>query len=218
MTDTLADDLTVPGTVVILDQAAGDDLPSTNFTLVPTPSADPNDPLNWSKGRKWLSLLCLNLWILAVFTVVGCLYPIYGPLSDTTGLSLDNINAGVGYLYFAAAVFALFTLPLQVAIGYRPVFIATCLGVCIFPFALSQVKNNGQYIGLCVLNALFVSPVFVSPETVLCNVVSFPPLDPAHSSSSTTSGRSPLASMSLCCTAASCSLRQYPATSTPGSA
>ncbi|WOO80031.1 putative MFS-type transporterc [Vanrija pseudolonga] len=170
MADTLADDLTVPGTVVILDQVAGDDLPSKNFTLVPTPSADPNDPLNWSKGRKWLSLLCLNLWILAVFTVVGCLYPIYGPLSDTTGLSLDNINAGVGYLYFAAAVFALFTLPLQIAIGYRPVFIATCLGVCIFPFALSQVKNNGQYIGLCVLNALFVSPVFVSPETVLCNV------------------------------------------------
>jgi hypothetical protein len=60
----LKHDLDVPGTTVILDtnaEAANND----NFTLVPTPSSDPEDPLNWSKARKWLHLACIVLYVLS---------------------------------------------------------------------------------------------------------------------------------------------------------
>jgi hypothetical protein len=31
--------------------------------LIPTPSQSPDDPLNWSKGRKALCLSCLLMWV-----------------------------------------------------------------------------------------------------------------------------------------------------------
>lgn len=79
--DDLRDALDVPGTTVILDDAAeasGND----NFTLVPAPSSDPRDPLNWSQKRKWLQLGCMVAYVLAACLVAGCLYAIYEPVSE----------------------------------------------------------------------------------------------------------------------------------------
>lgn len=55
----------VPGTVHLVDleeaiatrHAKG----HHDIILVPTPSSDPDDPLNWSPGRKRLALLCIML-------------------------------------------------------------------------------------------------------------------------------------------------------------
>ncbi|KAL1413791.1 hypothetical protein Q8F55_001574 [Vanrija albida] len=166
---TLKDDLTVPGTTVILDEQA-EASGTNNFTLVPTPSDDPADPLNWTTGRKWLCCACMVLYVMAVCFNAGCLYPIYGPLSEKTGISLAQINTGVGYFYLIEAVCALFVLPLTIAIGKRPVFIVSCACAAIFPFTLSQVTSNAQWVGLCVANGFFLSPLFVAPEAVLSDV------------------------------------------------
>lgn len=167
----LAADLTVPGTTVLLDESS--ETPNSDqFKLVPTPSTSLDDPLNWSLNRKWLSLFCMFLWVLAATFANGCLYPLYEPLSESANITLAQINSGVGYLYFFQQLFALVTAPLMVAVGKRPVFIGTCLGLCIFPFALSAVKNNSQWIGLIIVNTLFTSLVYVGPETVLSDVVS----------------------------------------------
>jgi hypothetical protein len=54
--------LAVPGTVQLVDvnhtlnvQHAG----NGDVVLVPAPSNDPEDPLNWSKRRKLLSTVCV---------------------------------------------------------------------------------------------------------------------------------------------------------------
>lgn len=59
----LGDDA-VPGTVKLLDlehnmaaRHAGDG----EIILIPTPSDDPDDPLNWSPRRKTMSTICVNL-------------------------------------------------------------------------------------------------------------------------------------------------------------
>ncbi|KAG8420731.1 hypothetical protein J3458_002664 [Metarhizium acridum] len=53
----------VPGTVHLVDldrSAATSHTGNRNdIILVPTPSSDPNDPLNWSPSRKRLHLVCL---------------------------------------------------------------------------------------------------------------------------------------------------------------
>lgn len=59
------DESQVPGTVQLIDidehlatrHARG----QKDIILVPTPSADPEDPLNWSPGRKRLALACVML-------------------------------------------------------------------------------------------------------------------------------------------------------------
>ena len=54
----------IPGTIHLVDldhsmhtRHAGDG----DIVLVPTPSNDPDDPLNWSPRRKIVSTICTNL-------------------------------------------------------------------------------------------------------------------------------------------------------------
>ena len=56
----------VPGTIHLVDpegvlrvkHASGD---QKDIILVPAPSDDPNDPLNWSARRKNLSAACISM-------------------------------------------------------------------------------------------------------------------------------------------------------------
>lgn len=57
------DESQVPGTVQLVDL---DDHVATrhasghrDIILIPTPSADPEDPLNWTPARKRLALTCI---------------------------------------------------------------------------------------------------------------------------------------------------------------
>lgn len=95
-------------------------------------------------------------------------------MADTfqTGLSLDNINTGVGFAYLGQGLGACFTLPLMIAIGKRPVYIVSCCCLVIFPFSLPHIPTNGAWIGLCLVNGFVASPLFVGPEASLSDVVS----------------------------------------------
>ena len=52
--------LDVPGTTLLLD-GTGEEVGTGEITLIPTPSADPEDPLNWSRNRKLLQLALVLL-------------------------------------------------------------------------------------------------------------------------------------------------------------
>ncbi len=65
---TALDESLIPGTVQLVDleqsaatQHAGN---HGDIILVPTPSRDPNDPLNWSPGRKRMHLVCLMVSVI----------------------------------------------------------------------------------------------------------------------------------------------------------
>ena len=51
-----------PGTVRLFTETG--ELLNTTPQLIPKPSQDPEDPLNWSRLRKNVSLACLVLWVL----------------------------------------------------------------------------------------------------------------------------------------------------------
>lgn len=63
----MAESTDVPGTVHLVDlnhdmhslHASG----TADIVLNPTPSNDPNDPLNWTPRRKLLALVCQNLYV-----------------------------------------------------------------------------------------------------------------------------------------------------------
>lgn len=68
------DESQIPGTVQLVDldahlltrHARG----HKDIILVPTPSADPDDPLNWSPGRKRLALICILAYVLQLLKLV----------------------------------------------------------------------------------------------------------------------------------------------------
>lgn len=57
------DDRYVPGTVHLVEEGVLDAKPASgsqmDIVLVPSPSADPDDPLSWSARRKLLSTTCV---------------------------------------------------------------------------------------------------------------------------------------------------------------
>ncbi|KAF5671980.1 transporter HOL1 [Fusarium circinatum] len=93
----------VPGTVLLVDldgtletrhaQAHRD------IVLVPTPSDDPDDPLNWSRWRKTLLMTTLCVYCLAVGIASAAIYSVLVPISAATGLTVGDLNSGTGYMF-----------------------------------------------------------------------------------------------------------------------
>lgn len=62
----VVDSSAIPGTVTLVDaqhvintrHVDGD---KGDIVLIPTPSQDPDDPLNWSSKRKLLSTICVSV-------------------------------------------------------------------------------------------------------------------------------------------------------------
>lgn len=88
----------IPGTVHLVDlqgtlavkHAKGKSL--ADVVLVPAPSNDPDDPLNWSPRRKLMSTIALTVYLLMIGLAVSCVYSIIVPISDATGLSIAGTH------------------------------------------------------------------------------------------------------------------------------
>jgi hypothetical protein len=88
----------VPGTVHLVDlqhllnvkHAKGN---LADVVLVPAPSNDPDDPLNWSKGRKALSTLSMCVFITMTGLACSAVYSILVPISKDTGLTIAGKTA-----------------------------------------------------------------------------------------------------------------------------
>jgi hypothetical protein len=97
------DETAIPGTVHLVDlqgtiqakHATGAHV--RDVVLVPAPSQDPNDPLNWSPARKRLSTASQCMYTLMVGIASAAIYSVLEPIADDTGLTLADLNAGTGY-------------------------------------------------------------------------------------------------------------------------
>ncbi|KAG5752046.1 hypothetical protein H9Q70_005333 [Fusarium xylarioides] len=93
----------IPGTVHLVDAQGSMDSQHAkgaehDIVLVPAPSAYPDDPLNWSPRRKYLSAFCMAAYVLVIGICSSALYSTLGPLSESTGLSYNDLNSGTGYM------------------------------------------------------------------------------------------------------------------------
>jgi hypothetical protein len=66
------------------------------FVLNPAPSADPEDPLNWTRRRKLLSIFCSMLYTWWVAAGVGATPTIMTQITEATGLATSQLTVGVG--------------------------------------------------------------------------------------------------------------------------
>jgi hypothetical protein len=101
------DETAIPGTVHLVDlegtiqakHASGAQI--RDVVLVPAPSQDPDDPLNWSPRRKQLSTASQSMYTLMVGIASAAIYSVLEPIADDTGLTLADLNAGTGYVLIA---------------------------------------------------------------------------------------------------------------------
>jgi MFS family permease len=99
-----------------------------------------------------------------------------GPLlvvySDSTGLTIDQLVAGMGYSYWAIGFSSVIFQPMSLAIGKRPVIVISALAGGLINMWTVYLSGNGSWIAQRFLLGLASGPSFALAEVVIADVVS----------------------------------------------
>ncbi|KAF9889383.1 hypothetical protein FE257_007493 [Aspergillus nanangensis] len=119
------DDQAYPPGTVPLEELVGSYAGA--IILQPTPTRDPNDPMNWHLWEKYWNFGLALLYALLVFAVVDVVTPTWAPMHDELGFSYEILNdsyaAGSAALCFGALVF----IPVALKYGRRVVYVGSLL-------------------------------------------------------------------------------------------
>lgn len=98
---------TTPGTVQLIDldgnvlNSQSRDKKKDDIVLVPTPSLDPDDPLNWTPKRKLLATSCVVMYAIMVRIPSSAVYSVTSPISKATDLTVHTLITGTGVMVCA---------------------------------------------------------------------------------------------------------------------
>ena len=163
------DRLDTPGTARLFS-STGESLSHT-IHLIPAPSSDPEDPLNWTQNRKYFNLFCVLLYTIATCILSSVLYSVYTPLGEDNGLTLDELNAGQGYMYLFIGLACLITSPAALAFGKKPMYVITSFATGLVNLWVIFGHGNAQWIGCRLLLGFALSPQFALVEVSIADVV-----------------------------------------------
>jgi hypothetical protein len=111
-------------------------------------------------------------YTLAAALSASSLFAIFLPLSEATGLSLEQLNAGTGFSYFPIGFGPLLLQPLALALGKRPVYVGTAFVIAGVVLWMPSATGYGQWVANRLLFGFFGSPSFAMVEVSISDVVS----------------------------------------------
>ncbi|SCU99756.1 LAMI_0G00606g1_1 [Lachancea mirantina] len=134
------------------------------IVLIPTPSDDVNDPLNWTPLRKWTAVACVLVYTLGVGVPSAAIYSVLASIEENRNISLGDLNNGTGYMFLFFGLGCLVFQPLALQFGKRPVYLFSMLAtamICVWP---PYTKSNGEWIASKILQGFFGSTIESLPE------------------------------------------------------
>ncbi|KAL2050607.1 hypothetical protein ABVK25_009115 [Lepraria finkii] len=160
----------VPGTEIMADVGTHHFVKSSGHShrvLVPQPSDDPNDPLNWTGFWKFSTLTCATAATFVQGMGPLALAPMLPQLIEAFDSNLDAVIQFTGVAILVLGFSNFIWVPLSTSFGRRPVYLASLL-IC-FGSAIWRAKATtyGSFMGACVLNGIGAGPA----ETIQPNVI-----------------------------------------------
>ncbi|GAA5868595.1 hypothetical protein JCM8547_003198 [Rhodosporidiobolus lusitaniae] len=113
-----------------------------DLVLVPMPSDDPQDPLNWSRTRKEAAYVTLLLGTVLAGTCGPLLAPAFSELAVEFGRPLSQIAQLNGSLVLTIGVGSVLFAPLQAKWGTRPSFLTAAFVAFISQIWAGASKSN----------------------------------------------------------------------------
>ncbi|EXJ78904.1 hypothetical protein A1O3_08404 [Capronia epimyces CBS 606.96] len=163
-----------PGTVTLVDITGSIEAKHSSnrkdIVLNPTPSADPNDPLNWSLHRKWRATLCALLYTWCVCVSSSACYSVFGPIYEQSGISFTKLNEGTGYMYLLFGWALLLWIPLALSYGRRGVYLTSLLGTSMMNIWAGYAADNPKWIATRILIGFFGAPSEALAEVTMTDL------------------------------------------------
>lgn len=166
--DNLEEVIKVPGTTQLVDFEDE----KTEIVLIPTPSEDPNDPLNWTRGRKLLQVFCLVLYVFATGVPGTCIYSIIPDIAAAKGvhITVGQLNAGTGFAFLFLGIGCFVFQPLAMQYGKRPVYLFSTLSCAFFNLWQPFIVENKVWIASKILAGVVTSPIEALPESTISDM------------------------------------------------
>jgi MFS family permease len=130
-----------------------------NIVLIPTPSDDPDDPLNWTMRRKWLAIFCMVVYTFGVCIPTAAIYSVLVNISEETNITMGQLTAGTGYMFLFLGLGCLIFQPLALQYGKRPIYLFSMFATCLICVWAPYSKSNAEWIGSKILQGLFGAPI-----------------------------------------------------------
>ncbi|RAQ62256.1 hypothetical protein COH20_003163 [Aspergillus flavus] len=141
-----------PGTVQLEDLPQ--DGQTTDIILQPTPSHDPNDPLNWPTWRKHLNFGLVSYYVIMVFAIIDVATVTWGPLNAELGFSFELLNdsyaAGCGSLCIGGVIL----IPFALKYGRRPVYVFSTIAQCAFCVWQARMQTVADLMSANILSSM----------------------------------------------------------------
>ncbi|KAJ5813143.1 hypothetical protein N7447_010166 [Penicillium robsamsonii] len=153
-----------PGTIRLIE------MENDEVILVPTPSTHPDDPLNWSKGRKLLSLSLILLYTFTTGVGGTSVYSVLTPISKETRITIGQLNTGTGFLFLMAGWSNLIWQPLAETYGRRPVLLLSLIGCVAITEWTAWIPSYSSWAAARCLYGILCGPAEVLPEVCMSDI------------------------------------------------
>lgn len=168
----MVDTSTAPGTIHLVEdhEIQG----GADIVLHPTPTRDPQDPLNWPKWRKYAAIGAVYTYILGIGIATTVQYSILTEIAASTTITVAELNTGTGLMFLFLGWGCLIWQPIALTYGRRGVYIISSL-LSIGPMIWTIYSSSpGEWYAHRIILGILASPVESLPE------VSVPDLFFAH--------------------------------------
>jgi MFS family permease len=99
------------------------------------------------------------MYTLMVGIASAAIYSVLEPISDATGLTLGDLNAGTGYMFLFFGWGCLVWQPLALQYGKRPIYLISILATMAIQVWAPYTTTNGQWIANKILQGFFGAPI-----------------------------------------------------------
>lgn len=159
----VVEDKSAPGTLQLID-ANGKlhvkhSKSAKDIVLVPLPSDDPEDPLNWSFRRKLLQTSCMAMYTVMMVFPSSAVYSVTTPISKATELKVSDLVSGTGAMFLFYGWGCIVWQAFALQYGKRPAYLLSMAASIIIMALTPLCTTNGPYLATKILQGFFGAPV-----------------------------------------------------------
>ncbi|KAI1848466.1 hypothetical protein JX265_008752 [Neoarthrinium moseri] len=139
--------------------------------LVPQPTDDPHDPLNWSPMWKGIAMGCATM--LSVTLNLGPLAnaPLFGDYMKEWNCTLEEAVQFTGVTILVLGFSNFLWVPLAATFGRRPVMIFSTLICAVSSIWRAQATSYNSFMGAAILNGVAAGPCETLQPQIIADII-----------------------------------------------